>query len=193
MKEQMPVTQSLRMILPGVVGLVTTEYRGRYNVSAISWMSPVGREPPLLAMSVHPSTLTHDMVKRSGEFVVNIPNRDVINQVVTCGRLSGNDQDKFERTGLEMVEASVIRAPWIAQCIGHLECSVVNLFQPGDHSIFIAEIIAAWAEEGAFDDGWLLQGRELKPLHHLGATFFGVLEDRIDATPADLKPPANRS
>ncbi len=193
MKVQVPVNQALRMVLPGVVGLVTTEYRGRFDVATVSWMSPVGREPPMLAIAIHPSTLTHDLIKRSGEFVINIPTRDVINQVVTCGRMSGNDVDKFSRTGLEMAEASIVRAPWIDQCIGHLECSVVNVFEPGDHKLFIAQIIVAWAEEGSFDDGWLLEGKELKPLHHLGATFFGVLDERIDATPPDLKAPADRS
>jgi flavin reductase (DIM6/NTAB) family NADH-FMN oxidoreductase RutF len=175
------------MIVPGVVGLVTTDYRGRSNVATISWMAPVGREPPMLAIAVHPSTLTHDMIKRSGEFVVNIPNRDVINQVVTCGRFSGNDLDKFERTGLVMAEPAYVRAPLIAQCIGQLECALVNAFQPGDHTIFIGQIACAWAEEGSFEDGWLLEGNELKPLHHLGAALFATLDERVDATPPELK------
>jgi flavin reductase (DIM6/NTAB) family NADH-FMN oxidoreductase RutF len=175
------------MITPGVVGLVTTDYRGRQDVATLSWLAPVSREPPLVAIAVHPSTLSHDMIKRSGEFVVNIPNRDVINQVVTCGRFSGNDLDKFDRTGLAMTEAAVVRAPLISQCIGHLECAVVNAFQPGDHTIYIGQVAYAWAEDGAFDDGWLLEGNELKPLHHLGGALFAVLDERIDATPPELK------
>jgi flavin reductase (DIM6/NTAB) family NADH-FMN oxidoreductase RutF len=186
-KIQVPLNQALRLIVPGVVGLVSTEYRGRSNVATISWLAPVSREPPLLAIAVHPSTLSHDMIKRSGEFVVNVPNRDVINQVVSCGRFSGNDFDKFARTGLTMVEPTVVRAPLIEQCIGHLECALVNSYQPGDHTIFIGQVACAWAEEGAFDNGWLLEGAELKPLHHLGAAIFGVLDERIDATPAELK------
>jgi flavin reductase (DIM6/NTAB) family NADH-FMN oxidoreductase RutF len=186
-KIQVPLNQALRMIVPGVVGLVTTEYRGRQNVATMSWLAPVSREPPLIAIAVHESTLSHDMIKRSGEFVVNVPNRDVINQVVTCGRFSGNDLDKFERTGLVMAEPTMVRAPLISQCIGHLECAVVNAYQPGDHTIFIGQIACAWAEEGAFDDGWRLEGNELKPLHHLGGALFGVLDERIDATPPELK------
>jgi flavin reductase (DIM6/NTAB) family NADH-FMN oxidoreductase RutF len=175
------------LIVPGVVGLVTTEYRGRFDVTTISWLAPVGREPPLVAIAVHPATLCHDMIKRGGEFVINIPSQDVINQVVTCGRMSGNDVDKLARTGLELEDPHVVRAPLIAQCIGHLECALVNAYQPGDHTIFVGQVAWAGAEEGAFDNGWCLAEKVLKPLHHLGGTWFATLEERIDATPADLK------
>jgi flavin reductase (DIM6/NTAB) family NADH-FMN oxidoreductase RutF len=135
--------------------------------------------------------MCHDMIKRGGEFVINIPSRDVINQVVTCGRLSGNDVDKLARTGLELEDPRVVRAPLIAQCIAHLECALVNSYQPGDHTVFIGQVAWAWAEEGAFDGVWSLAEKVLKPLHHLGGTWFATLEERIDATPSDLKASAS--
>lgn len=181
MKIQIPNSYALRLIVPGVVGLITTEYRGRMNVTTVSWMMPAGREPPLVALAVYPSTLCHDLIKRSGEFVVNIPTSDVLNQVMTCGRLSGNDVDKFARTGLALAEAKVVRPPLIEQCIGHLECALVNAFQPGDHTIFVGEVAYAWIEEGTFEETWLLEDKAIKPLHHLGANWFGVLEERIEA------------
>ena len=187
MKVPVPLGQALRLILPGTVGLVTTEYRGRYNVATVSWLAPVSREPPLVAVALQPSTLSHDMIRRSGEFVVNVPSLDVLNQVVYCGRYSGNDLDKFAQTGLQMDDPHSVRAPLIAQCIGHLECALVNAYQPGDHTIFVGQVAYAWAEEGTFDETWLLPEKDLKPLHHLGGTWFGTLEERIDATPSDLK------
>jgi flavin reductase (DIM6/NTAB) family NADH-FMN oxidoreductase RutF len=181
MKVQVPNHFALRMIAPGVVGLVTTEYRGRMNVTTVGWMMPAGREPPLIAMAIHPATLSHDLIKRSGEFVINIPSIDVLNQVMTCGRLSGNDVDKLARTGLQLAEPRVVRAPLIDQCIGHLECALVHAFQPGDHTIFVGEVAYAWAEEGVFDETWLLEEKDFKPLHHLGGNWFGVLEERVEA------------
>ncbi len=193
MKVPVPLSLAPRLILPGVVGLVTAEHRGRYNVTTVSWMAPVGREPPLIAIALHPSTMCHDMVRRSGEFVVNVPSRDVINQVVWCGRFSGNDVDKLAQTGLELAEPKVVRPPLIAQCIGHLECAVVNAIQPGDHTIFVGQVAYAWAEEGAFDETWLLEEGYLKPLHHLGGYWFGTLEARLDATPRETKATTERS
>ena len=182
MKIQIPNNAALRLILPGVVGLVTTAYRGRMNVTTVSWMMPAGREPPLVALAIHPATLCHDLLQRSGEFVVNIPTADVLNQVVTCGRISGHDLDKFARTGLALAEPRVVRPPLIEQCIGHLECALVNSFQPGDHTIFVGEVAYAWAEEGVFDETWVLEEQDLKPLHHLGGNWFGILEEKFEAS-----------
>ncbi len=187
MRVPIPLNQSLRLIVPGVVGLITTTYRGRFDVTTVSWLAPVGREPPLVALAIHPSTLCHDMIRRSGEFVINIPSRDVINQVVTCGLVSGNESDKFAQTGLQMAEPKAIQAPLIAQCLGHLECALVNSYQPGDHTLFIGQVAYAWAEDSAFDEFWRMEEKDLKPLHHLGAAWFGTIEERIDATPPEIK------
>src|SRR5579859_1183769 len=187
MKVQVPNSGALRLILPGVVGLVTTHHRGKYDITTVSWMMPAGREPPLVAIAVHPSTMCYDSIKRSSEFVINIPTRDVINQVVTCGRISGNELDKFERTGLRMAEPHVVSTPYIEQCIGHLECAVVNVHSPGDHVIFIGQVAFAMAEQDAFDESWLLVENDLKPLHHLGGATFATLDAPIDATPPDIR------
>jgi flavin reductase (DIM6/NTAB) family NADH-FMN oxidoreductase RutF len=186
-KKPIPLNQALRLIVPGVVGLVTAEYRGRFDVTTISWLAPVGREPPLLALAVHPSTMIYDMIKRSGEFVINVPTMDVIKQVMTCGTRSGNDVDKFAQTGLEMAEPRAVRAPLIEQCVGHLECAVINALQPGDHTIFIGQVAYAWAEEEAFDEFWRLAEKDFKPLHHLGGSFFATLDERYDAMPKEQK------
>jgi flavin reductase (DIM6/NTAB) family NADH-FMN oxidoreductase RutF len=186
-KVQVPSPLALRMLVPGVVTLLTTEYRGRFDVTTVSWLAPVGREPPLVAVALHPSTLAHDFVKRSGEFVLNIPTRDVINQVVSCGRFSGANLDKLAQTGLVLEEPRAMRAPWIEQCVGHLECAVVNAYQPGDHTIFIGQVAWAAALEGTFEEGWTLAEKELKPLHHLGGFWFATLDERIDATPQEPK------
>jgi len=187
MKVPVPLNLALRMVVSGPVALVTTAFRGQCDVTTVSWLAPVGREPPLLAIAVRPTTVCHDFLKRGGEFVVNIPSRDVLNQVVSCGRLSASQVDKFKVTGLEMVEAQIVRPPVISQCIGHLECAVINAFDPGDHTIFVGQVAYAAAEEQAFDEAWTLRESDLKPLHHLGGYLFGTIQEPIDATPPDLK------
>lgn len=183
MKVQVPGHLAARLIVSGPVGLVTSAYRGRFDVTTISWMAPVSRDPVLVAIAVNPSTLCHDLIKRGGEYVINIPSRDVLNQVVTCGIDSGNNIDKFQTTGLAMVESQVVRPPSIEQCIGHLECAVVNAFQPGDHTLFIGQVAYALAEQAAFEETWRLEEADLKPLNHLGGFWFATLQERIDATP----------
>ena len=53
----------------------------------------------------------------------------------------------------------------------------LDALQPGHHTLFIAEVVYAQAEEEAFDTTYLLRERDLKPLHHLGGDRYATLDD----------------
>ena len=92
------------------------------------------------------------------------------------GAVSGHDVDKLEATGLHLIEPKVVGVPLLAECVGHLECGLLDTYEIGDHSLFVGEVLAAWVERGTFDEVWRLDERELKPLHYLGGPFYAVLE-----------------
>lgn len=177
MKKELSLTQAHRLLAPPPVCLLTVHYKGRTNVMSIAWVCPVSLEPPLVAMAIHPSCYTHDMLKRSEEAVLNIPGRALAEHVLTCGTLSGESADKIQLTGLTLASGHHVEAPWIEECLAHLECAVVNQLTPGDHTLFIAEVVGAWVEEEAFDGTWLEpeDNDELHPLHHLGSKRFGLI------------------
>jgi flavin reductase (DIM6/NTAB) family NADH-FMN oxidoreductase RutF len=177
MKKEIPLAQAHRLFAPQPVCLLTARYKGRVNVMSVAWVCPVSMEPPLVAMAVHPSCYTHDMLKRSEEAVLNIPGRALAEQVLKCGTVSGEDVDKVKTVGLELSAGHRVGAPWVVQCLAHVECAIVDLVTPGDHTVFIAEVVGAWAEEEAFDGFWLEpeDNEELHPLYHLGGRRFGII------------------
>jgi len=177
MKREVPLEQAHRLLAPRPVCLLTTRYKGRVNVMSLSWVSPVSLEPPLVMLAIHPATYTHDLIKRSEESVLNIPGRPLAEQVLACGTLSGKDGDKIQRTGLTLESGRRVEAPWIEECLAHLEGVVVEMVKPGDHTLFLVQIVGAWAEEQAFREVWLLpqENEELAPLIHLGGKRFGLL------------------
>lgn len=179
MKVEIPLGQAHRLLAPRPVCLLTTRYRGQVNVMTIAWVCPVSHEPPLVMMAVHPSTYTHDMLRRSEEAVLNIPGRPLAEQVLACGEASGQDVDKFVTVGLTPESGHRVEVPWVAECLAHIECAIVSVATPGDHTLFIAEVIGAWAEEEAFAGTWLSSQddgaadiEELYPLLHLGGRRF---------------------
>ena len=177
MKKEIPLAQAHRLLSPHPVCLLTVRYKGRVNVMSIAWVCPVSMEPPLVALAIHPSSYTHDMLKRSEEAVLNIPGRALAEQVLKCGTLSGESVDKLKVTELALSPGHHVGAPWIEACLAHIECAVVNMVAPGDHTVFLAEVVGAWAEEEAFGDFWLEpeDNEELHPLHHLGGRHFGLM------------------
>lgn len=181
MKREIPCAQAHRLLSPRPVCLLTTRYKGQVNVMTIAWICPISLAPPLVAMAIHPSRYTHDMLERSEQCVINIPGRPLAEQVLTCGALSGADANKIEITGLTLESGHRVEVPWIDECLAHLECAVEDLLTPGDHTLFIAQVVGAWAEEEAFDEVWLTpeDTEELLPLHHLGSKHFCLMGKRI--------------
>jgi len=182
--ERVALSVAHRLLAARPTCLLTTAYKGQVNVMSIAWVQPVSMEPPLVGMAIHPSSYTHDMLKRSEECVLNIPSRPMLEQVLKCGRVSGADVDKVREANLVLESAQRVSAPWIEGCLAYLECAVVEVVAPGDHSLFIAEIVDAWAEEAAFQERWLIpEEEELLPLHHLGGSVFALLGKLVQPRP----------
>ncbi len=181
MKREIPLEQAHRLLAPRVTCLLTTQYHGHVNVMALSWTCPISLVPPLVIMAIQPSSYTHDMLKRSQECVLNIPGRPLAEQTVRCGTLSGADADKIQVVGLGLESGHRVQVPWIESCLAHLECGIVDVMMPGDHGLFIGEILGAWAEEEAFGGVWLgpEDNEELQPLLHLGGNQFSLLGKKV--------------
>jgi len=93
---------------------------------------------------------------------------------MACGLTSGEGIDKVRTFGLELEAGHRVEAPRIRDCVAHIECTVVTTLQPGDHTIFVSEVVGVWAEEEAFGETWRASESddELLPLCHLGERGF---------------------
>jgi len=180
-KAEIPLHQAHRLLAPRPVCLLTVRYKGRDNVMTVAWVVPISLEPPMVLMAIHPSRYSHDMLRRSEECVLNIPGRALLDRVVGVGSVSGEDVDKFGTYRLEAERGRRVEAPWVVDCLAHIECTVTTMLSPGDHSIFMAQVVGAWAEEEAFRDTWRTDvDEELKPMYHLGGRAFCLMGEILE-------------
>lgn len=178
MKREVPQQQAHRLLAARPVLLVTTMVNGQVNVMPLAWHCPVSLDPPLVALAIHPGTFTHDQLRLHEECVLNIPGRPLLETAVACGEVSGRNQDKIARFNLALQDGRAVDVPWIDDCLAHLEGVIVDRLQPGDHIVYIMQIVEAWAEEEAFAHTWIVPAaaEELAPLHHLGGVAFAALK-----------------
>jgi flavin reductase (DIM6/NTAB) family NADH-FMN oxidoreductase RutF len=170
MKNAVPLEQSLYLLHPYNSCLVTSiGSDGKPNVMTVAWIVPISVNPPLLGMSILPKRHSHKLIMESGEFVINIPTFDNVQAVLTCGRMSGRDHDKFKEAKLAQARAKKLKSPIIDECIAHLECNVVKTIEIGDHTLIVGEIIAAYALNGFFD---LVYSTKFWPCLHIGKDYF---------------------
>jgi flavin reductase (DIM6/NTAB) family NADH-FMN oxidoreductase RutF len=179
-----------RLLGGGPVVLVTTAWRGNHNVMPAAFVTPLSLDPPLIGVAVHASRHTHDMIKYSEEFALNVPTRELLHHVQYLGSVSGVELNKLELTRLPTFRARRVDAPLLEGCVGWIECGVHDAYAIGDHTLFVGKVAAASAEKEAFGDTWLLADPEEKPLHYLGVNYYAVLGERLEAripAAADVK------
>lgn len=117
------------------------------NIISIGMCTLVSFSPPLIMISVGKTRYSNNIIRDSGEFVVNIPTPELEKKVRFCGSTSGRDTDKFSESGLTKEKAEKVKAPLIKECPVNIECTVVNEVEAGDHTLFIGEVAALHAEE----------------------------------------------
>lgn len=126
-------------------------YGGKQNILTVAWTGVVCSEPPMLSISIRPGRFSYDMIRKNGEFAINLTTAAMAPMVDWCGVKSGRDLDKFKEMKLTATPARHIRAPLIAESPVNLECRVKEIRELGSHHMFIAEILAVHAEPSYFD------------------------------------------
>lgn len=181
-KEDIPLTKVNRLINSGSVILVTsTSKEEKHNIITIAWQMPVSCNPSLLAISIAKTHFSHQLIETTKEFVINVPNISLLEQVKFCGSVSGRDIDKFNGSNLTPIPAQIVKPPLIKECIGHLECTVIKIHPSGDHTIFIGKIVAAYVNRNLFDGAyWDLSKEETNLIYHFGGTLFATVSKVIN-------------
>jgi flavin reductase (DIM6/NTAB) family NADH-FMN oxidoreductase RutF len=181
MRKELPDSEARRLLNPGPVTIITTRWNVMTNAMAAVWTVPLSTEPPLVGVCVHPSRHTFDMLRYSEEFAINIPSRQLLNHTQYTGQTTGRDINKIEATGLPAFPGSRVGAPLLEGCLGWIECGLEDVLTVGDHSLFVGRVLKVWVEEDAFDEVWLLDDDDVRPLHYLGATSYALLGERLEA------------
>ncbi|TRO45763.1 flavin reductase family protein [Candidatus Bathyarchaeota archaeon] len=150
---------------------------GKPNVLPLAWAMPTSRHPALIAVSVAPSRYSHRLIEETKEFVVNLPTVEIVKETLFCGRTSGKKTNKFDETELTPMPAKKVKAPIIEECVAHLECILHNQFKTGDHTIFVGEVVAAYANKGVFIDTYNID--KARMLYHLGGNVFATLDPKL--------------
>ena len=119
----------------------------RPNLITIAWTGTVCSEPPMLSISVRPERYSYELIRTSGEFVVNIPSLRQARETDWCGVVSGRDENKFKKTGLTPGKALVVCPPIVQECPLNIECKVRKALELGSHVMFVAEIVAIQASQ----------------------------------------------
>ena len=136
------------MLYPLPAVMVSCQRPGeKPNIITVAWTGTVCTNPPMAYISVRPERYSYDIIRETGEFVINLTTEKLAEAVDYCGVRSGRDTDKFQDMHLTPEPSSKIGAPMIGECPVNLECVVEKVEELGSHHMFLAKVVAVHVDE----------------------------------------------
>lgn len=122
------------------------------NIITIAWTGIINSNPPMTYISVRKERYSHEIISKTGEFVINLTTEDLAFATDWCGVKSGRDFDKFKEQKLTASASEVVGCPQIEEAPISLECRVTDVVELGSHDMFMAEIVSVSADEKLIDE-----------------------------------------
>ena len=141
--QELPWYDALKLASPfPYVLAVTLDSNGKANIIGLGWWTIAGWDPPMCAISVGKARYSHKCLEDNPEYVLCFPSSEQSKGAWFCGKKSGKDHDKFAETKFEKLPSKIVKPPIIKGCVVAFECAVKCSVDAGDHTLFLAEIVA---------------------------------------------------
>ncbi len=144
------------MLAPIPAVMVSVADAEEKNILTVAWCGTVATTPAKTYISVRPSRHSYEMIKRTGEFVINLVPASLARVADYCGIYTGAKVDKFAKCGLTAVPCEGVSAPAIAECPLSIACRVSDIIPMGTHDMFLADVVSVSADEDLFDEAGAL-------------------------------------
>ncbi len=164
-KYDLPVSLARRYLEPGPIVLVSSRWQGKNNIMTLGWHMILEFTPSLVGCMISAGNHSFELIRQSGECVINLPTTALTDTVVGIGNTSGAALDKFAHFGLTAAPAQRVKAPLIRECHAHFECRLYDGGQIDRYNLFIFEIVKAQAAS---------RPRHPETLHYTGDGVFMV-------------------
>lgn len=168
------------MLNPVPAVLITSKNKEeKVNVFTVGWIGTACTRPPMISIAIRPERLSYEYIKENGEFVVNLPSRNLVREVDLCGVKSGRTLDKIKELNLNLGESQNISVPYLDDCPIALECKVKNIIPLGSHDLFLAEVLSVHVEENLIDEKGKIHFEKANLICYSHGEYFGLSKDAL--------------
>ena len=121
------------MLYPVPAVMVSCRRPGeKANIITVAWAGTVCTSPAMVSISLKPERYSYQIIRDTGEFVINLTTERLARAADFCGVRSGRDLDKFQAAGLTPEPAEHVGAPLIKESPVNLECRVTQVLKLGE-------------------------------------------------------------
>ncbi len=163
-------------IVPRPIAFVSTvSSEGHPNIAPFSFFNGVCSNPPTIVFApVRRSTDAQPKdtlvnIRDTGDFVVNIPDESILEEMVATATEFDPDVNEFDVAGLHTCPSRFVNAPGLLEAKIRFECSLNQIIEIGDGSAGSGFLVVGTVELFHVDDAIIDHGRiDLEKLNPVG-------------------------
>ncbi|MDQ0995091.1 flavin reductase (DIM6/NTAB) family NADH-FMN oxidoreductase RutF [Phyllobacterium ifriqiyense] len=150
---------------PRPIALVTTRSQaGHSNAAPMSFFNVFSHDPAIVVLGVQPRQSGEEKdtminIRRTGEFVVNMVDMTIAQQMLVCGLGFDSEIDELEMAGLQAEKCAKLDANYVATAPCSLECRVERLIEYPRRVLILGEVVHMHVRRDCLD----AEGRYVNP------------------------------
>lgn len=191
--EALPASDRYRLlctfVAPRPIALVTTcNEAGIANAAPMSFFNVFSQDPPIVILGIQtrPDGTEKDTIRnirRSGEFVVNLCDMAIAQQMVDCGHPFAEDVDEITFTGMNHAASAKIAPPRVAEAPASMECRLYQSIDFPNRSIVLGEVVQMRVRDTCLDDdGRYVRTDNYQPIARLHGDNYIVADQQFVLT-----------
>ncbi len=102
------------------------------NISTIGMFNVYSVDPTVVGIGIKSSRHSYKLLEETGDFTLNVPGKELVEQVVKCGFASGSRMNKFSDVGLTPEPGKRVRSPSVAECPLNIEVKITEVADRAD-------------------------------------------------------------
>lgn len=140
------ILEAMTHLSHGVYVLATRRGRQTSTMTA-SWVMRTSERPPCVVVAVKGDRYTHDLILESATFALSVLREDQVNVATHFSEFSSEFEDKLLGIPYGLTPTG---SPHLLDCIGYLDCRVIDTARSGDHTLIIGEVTAGETLGGGY-------------------------------------------
>ena len=164
------------MVYPVPAVMVSCGTMEAPNIITIAWTGTVCTDPAMTYISIRKERHSYELIKESGEFVINLTTKNLVKATDFCGVKSGRDFNKFETLGLTPSPSTFIKAPMIEESPVSIECQVTQIIELGSHDMFLAKVLGVTVDGTLIDETGKFRLDLAEPISYAHGAYYALGE-----------------
>ena len=164
---------------------------GTENIITIAWAGIINSDPPRTYVSVMPRRASYGLIRKHGDFVINLVPEELAEAMDWCGCVSGSTEKKFGKHSLKSgpdgtleftltaEPAEKVGCPAVKESPVQIECRVFEEKELWSHTMFMADIVNGRVDESILTGEGRIAMERLNLISIIHGSYYAAPTQRI--------------